>query len=113
MVMASLVAEPSSMVCGRVVVVPGLQSTGSVVMVHGLGVLCMWDLPGPGKNPVSSALAGGFFATEPPAKPPFVYFCLYVYCLRRLTKENIGIVYVTDCFACDLYWEFYGVMSYG
>ena len=28
MVMASLVAEPSSMVCGRVVEVPGLQSTG-------------------------------------------------------------------------------------
>ena len=54
----------------------------------------MWDLPEPGKNPVSSALAGGFFATEPPAKPPFVYFCLYVYCLRRLTKENIGIIYV-------------------
>ena len=28
----------------------------------------MWDLPGPGIEPVSSALAGGFFTTEPPGK---------------------------------------------
>ena len=25
-----------------------------------------WDLPGPGFEPVSPALAGGFFTTEPP-----------------------------------------------
>ena len=29
----------------------------------------MWDLPGPGIKPMSSALAGGFFTTEPPDKP--------------------------------------------
>ena len=29
----------------------------------------MWDLPGPGIKPVSPALAGGFFTTEPPGKP--------------------------------------------
>ena len=28
-----------------------------------------WDLPGPGIEPVSPALAGGFFTTEPPGKP--------------------------------------------
>ena len=28
----------------------------------------MWDLPGPGIKPVSPALAGGFFTTEPPGK---------------------------------------------
>ena len=27
-----------------------------------------WDLPGPGTEPMSSALAGGFFTTEPPGK---------------------------------------------
>ena len=27
------------------------------------------DLPNPGINPVSPALAGGFFTTEPPGKP--------------------------------------------
>ncbi|KAJ8797001.1 hypothetical protein J1605_001811 [Eschrichtius robustus] len=29
----------------------------------------MWDLPGPGLEPVSPALAGGFLTTVPPAKP--------------------------------------------
>ena len=35
----------------------------------------MWDLPGPGLEPVSPALAGGFLTTAPPGKslptPPF------------------------------------------
>ena len=29
----------------------------------------MWDLPGPGFEPVSPPLAGGFLTTEPPGKP--------------------------------------------
>ena len=29
----------------------------------------MWDLPGPGIQPVSPALAGGFATTAPPGKP--------------------------------------------
>ena len=29
----------------------------------------MWDLPGPGLEPVSLALAGGFLTTVPPGKP--------------------------------------------
>ena len=28
----------------------------------------MWDLPGPGLEPVSPALAGGFLTTAPPGK---------------------------------------------
>jgi len=32
-----------------------------------------WDLPGPGREPVSPALAGGFFITEPPRKPTNYY----------------------------------------
>ena len=35
-------------------------------MVHGLS--CMWDLPRPGLEPVSPALAGGFLTTAPPGK---------------------------------------------
>ena len=30
----------------------------------------MRDLPASGFKPMSPALAGGFFTTEPPAKPP-------------------------------------------
>ena len=29
----------------------------------------MWDLPDPGEEPMSPALAGEFFTTEPPGKP--------------------------------------------
>ena len=30
----------------------------------------MWDVPGPGIEPVSPALAGGFLTTGPPGKSP-------------------------------------------
>ena len=34
-------------------------------------LLCgMWDLPGPGLEPMSPALAGGFLTTVPPGKSP-------------------------------------------
>ena len=42
----------------------------------------MWDLPGPGLEPVSSALAGGFLTTAPPGK------CLQIYYFRTLTKST-------------------------
>ena len=82
-------------VCGLLIVVAslvvehGLQAQASVVVAHGLSncdsralerrlsscgaraqLLCgMWDLPGPGLEPVSPALAGGFLTTVPPGKP--------------------------------------------
>ena len=31
------------------------------------------DLPDPGIEPMSPALAGGFFTTEPPGKPAYIY----------------------------------------
>ena len=34
----------------------------------------MWDLPGPGLEPVSAALAGGFLTTAPPGKP-----CIFLF----------------------------------
>ena len=34
----------------------------------------MWDLPGPGLEPVCPALAGGFLTTAPPGKPQEDYF---------------------------------------
>jgi len=63
---------------GFVVVALGLQSTGSVVAAgrlhsHGTWALLlqgMWNLPGPGIEPVSPALAGGFLSTGPLRKSP-------------------------------------------
>ena len=41
-------------------------------------MLCsMWDLPRPGIRPVSPALAGGCFTTEPSGKPSPVFYCVY------------------------------------
>ena len=34
----------------------------------------MWDLPRPGLEPVTPALAGGFSTTAPPGKPQHYYF---------------------------------------
>ena len=40
----------------------------------------MWDLPRPGLEPVSPALAGRFSTTAPPGKPPkSVFYRLYIY----------------------------------
>ena len=37
----------------------------------------MWDLPRPGLEPVSPALAGRFSTTEPPGKPQYNIFLLF------------------------------------
>ena len=65
-----------------VVVARGLSSCSSRALEHRLSscgtwaqlLHGTWDLPGPGIKPVSSALASGFFTTEPPGKPYFSYF---------------------------------------
>ena len=46
---------------------PELQGTGSVVVTQLLP--STWEPPGLGVEPVSPALAGEFFTTEPPDKP--------------------------------------------
>ena len=47
---------------------PGLWSPAQVV-VRGLSHRGMWNLSRSGIKPLSPALAGGFFTTEPPGKP--------------------------------------------
>ena len=45
----------------------------------------MWDLPGPGLEPVSPALAGGFLTTAPPGKPLKLNF------LKMYYEKNLHI----------------------
>ena len=47
----------------------------------------MWDLPGPGLEPMSPALAGGFLTTVPPGKPPETYLTLF--------KANRDVAFLT------------------
>ena len=72
---ASLVAEHGLQACG-------LSSCGSRALEHRLGscgtraqlLRGMWDLPGPGIEPASPALAGGFLTTVPPGKSLIIAF---------------------------------------
>ena len=52
---------------------PELQSRRSTVVVHGLSCFAVC-LPDPGIEPMSPALAGGFFTIEPPGEPCAGYF---------------------------------------
>jgi len=46
----------------------------------------MWDLPGPGIEPMFPALSGGFLTTRPPGQPNLVL--LKVILLFKLKKKN-------------------------
>ena len=52
----------------------------------------MWDLPGPGLEPVSPALTGRFLTTAPPGKPtPWVFDITYIleilfHCHNKVSK---------------------------
>ena len=61
--------------CGSQALEPRLNSCGAWA-----SLLHIWDLPGPGIEPVSPALAGGFFTTEPPGMSQLcVCVCVYIY----------------------------------
>ena len=48
----------------------GSRRAGSAIVAHGPSCsAAMWDLPRPGLEPVSPALAGRFSTTVPPGKP--------------------------------------------
>ena len=61
----------------------------------------MWDLPGPGIEPVSPALAGGFLTTAPPGKPPKSIFnprwvVTYILCGQFPDVRGNTITYLAD-----------------
>ena len=68
-----------------VVVARRLSSYGSRALEHRLSscgtwaqlLRGMWDLPGPGLEPMSPALAGGFSTTAPPRKPQYDVLITY------------------------------------
>ena len=85
-----LLARWTSVVAAR-----GLGSCGSRALGHRLNSWAariyllrgMWDLPRPGIEPVSPALAGGFFTTEPSEKPRNPHS----YCPVRERELKVGL----------------------
>ena len=73
-----------------VVVARRLSSCGSRALEHRLSscdaraqLLCgMWDLPGPGLEPMSPALAGRFLTTVPPGKSLQFKYTFNIYYLK-------------------------------
>ena len=58
----------------------------------------MWDLPGPGLEPVSPALAGGFLTTVPPGKLLKVCFVnrdlLQYFCIESYFLESYSFTFI-------------------
>ena len=69
----------------------------------------MWDLPGPGIEPVSPALAGGFLTTVPPGKPVGSLLCLasFTYCPCRSLLSVVSSLCITD--KCFLAWMYHSL----
>ena len=74
---------------GSAVVACGLQSAGSVVVVHGLSCSPARGIfPDPGLERVSPALAGGFLTTEPPGKPLNHFLNYWIDALRASANNR-------------------------
>ena len=52
----------------------------------------MWDFPGPGLEPVSPALAGGFLTTASPGKPDSTFLSRCA-CTRMIEKVLKGLIW--------------------
>ena len=65
----------------------------------------MWDLPGPGHEPVSPALAGGCPTTAPPGKSETFPFWSFKFCtinIHFLFKNNLHLI--LKCTFLSLFW---------
>ena len=67
---ASAVAARGLSSCGERALERSLSSCGALALL----LRGMWDLPGPGLEPMSPALAGGFLTTAPPGKSRMICF---------------------------------------
>ena len=56
----------------------------------------MWDLPGPGIEPMSPGLAGKFFTTEPPGVPLFLFVYGHQFYWIRDGPEDLCCCQVTS-----------------
>ena len=69
----------------------------------------MWDLPGPGIEPVSPELAGGFLTTRPPGKPSpslwYVWRFIKEWVQKPIFFTRLCLESPFICFSLHLYFE--------
>ena len=93
-----LLIAVASLVAEHRLQVHGLSSCGSWALEHRLSscgtwaqlLRSMWDLPRPGIQPASPALAGGFLTTALPGKSQIAYFKLKQFILCKLFLDKVG-----------------------
>ena len=68
----------------------------------------MWDLPRPGHEPVSPALAGGFPTTAPPGKPLDIFYVKIISNLWKCSKISTESSHVTRLTIFILYFATFG-----
>ena len=66
----------------------GSRAQAQQLWCSGLVAPGMWDLPGPGIEPMSPELAGGFLTTAPPRKSLFFIFNFYLGEVRTLNMRS-------------------------
>ena len=71
----------------------GSRAQAQYLWRMGLVAPCsMWDLPGPGLEPVSPALADGFVTTVPPGKPCSWTFDDWLWCIFVWMSFNLSFL---------------------
>ena len=80
--------------------VHALGARASAVVTRGLLFAWgMWNLPGPGIEPMSSALAGGLLATVQPGKSHTLFYALY-----PVLPSAVGLNILLQCFCVLLFF---------
>ena len=93
---ASVVVARGLSSCGLWALERRLSSCGTwAYLLHG-----MWDLPGPGIEPVSPALAGGFLTTAPPGKPQGLCLLIFLLFPFEWTMLSYFLICFMICFCC-------------
>ena len=87
-----------------------LQRVGSVFVALRLSRFhSMWNLPGPGIEPVSPALVDGFLTTRPPGKPPKMLLLEHVIDIRSYEWDILYAFFHVKSLDSGMCWA----MHYG
>ena len=68
---------------------PSIHGISQARILEWLPLPSLGDLPDPGIEPATPALAGGFFTAEPPGRPTCMYMYRYIHTCTRTHTQHI------------------------